>query len=134
MGGVGLSRRRFGWLLSAIWAAAALGPLLGIFVLQAASFPEDGGAGAMGIASMILLLTQVGLGLPVAAALALVTAARLRALGWPRMLWVLGAVPAVLNLVAFAVWPPLALAMLPLGPPNGLGFGIAIALWLAPES
>lgn len=42
-------------------------------------------------------------------------------------------VPAVLNPVALVVWPPLALVLLPLGPPNGLAFGIAIALWLVPK-
>lgn len=128
-----MSWRRFGAWLGAIWAAAALGTPLGGLALTASSLPDGGGAGAMGLAVATLALTQAALGIVVAAALAWVTAARLRTLGWPRWWAALGIVPAVVYPLGFASWPPLTLALLPLGPPNGLGFGMALALWLAPD-
>lgn len=92
----------------------------------------EGGAGATGLALVLLALTQIAVGAVVAAVLAVVTAARLAALGSPRWWELLGAAPAALALLA-AAWPPVALIVLPADGSNGLGFGMALMLWLLPD-
>lgn len=127
----GASRRWFGVWSIVFWIVATVGsPLL--LLASAPSYAGEGGAGATGLALILLALTQVAVGAVVAAALALVTAARLSSLGWPRWWALLGAAPAALALLA-VVWPPLALFLVPLGGGNGLGFGMALALWLLPD-
>lgn len=127
----GASRRWFGSWLIGLWIVATAGsPLAAVLVLASASLDAgEGGPGATGLAFVLLSLTQAAVAAIVAIALALVTAARLAALGWPRWWALLGAAPVGPALLAVA-WPPLSLLLLPFGGANGLGFGMALVLWL----